>query len=91
MQLPYKGTMMFYRRLLKTMMKTFDGDYEMFHRLRIESRREIIKNKDELDEVKIQNLIFYGEEVRDFLSVNLVQVLTLIQARFTNTLFISLG
>lgn len=73
-KLPYPGTLLFYRRLLKTMMMTFDGDFEMFHRVRLEARKEILKNKDETDEVQIQNHIFYGEEIRDFLSVNLIQV-----------------
>ena len=73
-QIPYKGTLLFYRRLLKTMMKTFEGDYEMFHRTRLEARREIIKNKDEMDHLKVRDLIFQGEEVRDFLKINLIQV-----------------
>jgi complex III assembly factor LYRM7 len=34
-------TLMFYRRLLKTMMKTFVGDYNMFHQTRLEARRKI--------------------------------------------------
>lgn len=29
---------MMYRRMLKSMMTVFDGDYEMFHRARIEVR-----------------------------------------------------
>lgn len=33
---------MLYRRLLKTMMKTFDGDYDMFHRSRLEARAKIM-------------------------------------------------
>lgn len=56
------------------MMVVFDGDFEMFHRVRLEARREILKNKEETDPVKIQDLIFYGEEARDFLKVNLIQV-----------------
>ncbi len=36
-------------------------------RSRIEARKEIVKNKDEVDPIKIQNLIFRGEEIRDFL------------------------
>jgi complex III assembly factor LYRM7 len=38
----HKPTLMFYRRLLKTMMRTFVGDYEMFHKMRIEARKKII-------------------------------------------------
>jgi hypothetical protein len=35
---------MFYRRLLKTMMKTFVADYNMFHQTRIEARKKIMEN-----------------------------------------------
>lgn len=38
----HKPTLMLYRRLLKTMMKTFDGDYEMFHRSRLDARKKIL-------------------------------------------------
>jgi len=38
----YKPTLMFYRRLLKTMMKTFIGDYNMFHQCRLEARKKIM-------------------------------------------------
>lgn len=38
MSIPNRQTLNFYRRLLHTMMKTFDGDPEMFHRVRIEAR-----------------------------------------------------
>ena len=40
----HRPTLMFYRRLLKTMMKTFVGDSYMFHMSRIEARKEILKN-----------------------------------------------
>eukprot|EP01017_Pseudomicrothorax_dubius_P049637 TRINITY_DN9258_c0_g1_i1.p1 TRINITY_DN9258_c0_g1~~TRINITY_DN9258_c0_g1_i1.p1 ORF type:complete len:104 (-),score=15.51 TRINITY_DN9258_c0_g1_i1:92-403(-) len=72
-KVPYKGTLAFYRRLLKTMMKTFDGDYVMFHRIRLEARRKILENKDERDEFKIHDQIFFGEETRDFLEKNLIK------------------
>lgn len=63
----YKPTIMFYRRLLKTMMITFNGDYEMFHMGRIEARKKIMESKDLKDPVEIQEKIFFGEESRDFL------------------------
>lgn len=63
----HKPTLMLYRRLLKTMMITFDGDFEMFHRSRLEARRKILENKDLTDPVEIQNKIFFGDEIRDFL------------------------
>lgn len=66
-------TLQFYRRLLKTMMKTFDKDVEMFHRVRMEARKKILENKEEKDEVKLQDQIFFGEEVRDFFANNMIQ------------------
>lgn len=69
----YKPTLGFYRRLLKTMMKVFNGDYEMFHKVRIESRNKILENKNETDEIKIQEKIFFGDECRDFLLSSVLQ------------------
>lgn len=69
----HKPTLMFYRRLLKTMMVTFDGDYEMFHRLRIEARKKILESKDLTDPVQIQDKIFFGEEARNLLQSNVIQ------------------
>ena len=63
----------FYRRLLQTMMKVFQGDYNMFHKCRLEARQKILENKSLTDPVEIQNKVFFGEEVRDFLAVNLMQ------------------
>lgn len=56
----HKPTLMLYRRLLKTMMKVFDGDYEMFHKSRIEARVKILQNKSLTDPVEIQDKIFFG-------------------------------
>ena len=70
----YKGTLEFYRRFIKTCMKSFDGDPEMFHRVRIECRKRIVENKNESDIVKIHEHIFFGEESRDFLENNIIQV-----------------
>lgn len=50
----HKPTLMFYRRLLKTMMKSFAGDYNMFHQSRIEARKKIIESADLRDPVEIQ-------------------------------------
>lgn len=69
----HKPTLMFYRRLLKTMMKTFDGDYKMFHQTRIEARKKIKESADLRDPIEIQEKIFFGEEVRDFFEVNVMQ------------------
>lgn len=42
MPAPNLKTLMFYRRLLYTMMKTFENDYTMFHQVRLEARRKIM-------------------------------------------------
>lgn len=60
MSTPHLGTLKFYRRLLKTMMSVFDGDYEMFHKTRLEARQKILENKALTDPVEIQNKIFFG-------------------------------
>jgi len=75
---PNQRTLNFYRRLLHSMMKTFVRDVEMFHKVRLEARRKILENKDETDDVKIQDMIFFGEEVREFLNNNLIQAPTLL-------------
>jgi complex III assembly factor LYRM7 len=73
MSIVHKPTLQFYRRLLKTMMKTFDGDYEMFHRTRLEARKKIYENKQLTDPVAIQEKLFFGEEVREFMQYNMIQ------------------
>ena len=45
----------------------------MFHQCRLEARKKIIENGDLRDPVDIQEKIFFGEEVRDFLEVNVMQ------------------
>ena len=87
LNIPNRKTLAFYRRLLHTMMKTFDGDYVMFHKVRLEARKEILKNKNEIDPIKIQNHIFFGEEARDLLEVNLVQVFYLSNKIIINLIF----
>ena len=39
----------------------------MFHQCRIEARKKINENKNETDISKIQDHIFFGEEIRDYL------------------------
>ncbi|KAL4435274.1 hypothetical protein ABPG74_017366 [Tetrahymena malaccensis] len=73
MSVPNKYTLLFYRRMLHTMMKAFPEDYNMFHSCRIECRRKILENKNEKDPIKIQDHIFFGEEIRDMLENNLMQ------------------
>jgi complex III assembly factor LYRM7 len=40
-------------------------------RSRLEARKKILENKNEVDAIKIQNHIFFGEEIRDFLEKNI--------------------
>ena len=47
----HKPTLMFYRRLIKTMMKTFVGDSVMFHRCRIDARKKIMESSHLRDPV----------------------------------------
>lgn len=39
--------------MLKTMMKAFDGDPEMFHRVRLEVRKKVGEHKELTDPVEI--------------------------------------
>ncbi len=55
---PYTKTLGMYRRMLKSMMVVFKGDYEMFHRCRMEIRNSIIQHKDETDPAKINEILF---------------------------------
>lgn len=59
--------------MLKTMMVSFNGDPEMFHRVRIECKNKIRENAKETDPIKIQQHIFFGEEAREFLKNHLIQ------------------
>ena len=47
-----------YRRMLKSMMIVFKGDYQMFHKCRLEIRKSIEIHKSENDPVKINELLF---------------------------------
>ena len=69
----YKGTLKFYRRFIKTCMKSFDGYPEMFHRVRIQCRKSILENKMNLILLKFMNT-YSLKECRDFLENNIIQV-----------------
>lgn len=56
--MPHAKTLLMYRRMLKSMMRVFEGDYEMFHRGRIEVRRSIEEHAGERDTAKINELLF---------------------------------
>lgn len=62
-----------YRRMLKSMMRVFDGDFEMFHRARIEVRRSIEDQKDLRNVSEINELLFQYEESRRILLKNVYQ------------------
>ena len=68
----YKGTLSFYRRLLKTLMKVFENDFENFHKTRIEAKRMIKQNSQLEDEMEILDKIYEGEEAREFLLKNVM-------------------
>ncbi len=72
--MPYKKTLGMYRRMLKSMQIVFAGDFEMFHKCRIEIRKSIVEAKDETDPAKINELLFQYEETRRILMQNVVQV-----------------
>ena len=62
-----------YRRMLKSFQTIFKGDFEMFHRSRIELRRSIEAHKDESDAQKVNELLFQYEETRRLLLQNVMQ------------------
>jgi hypothetical protein len=66
-KVPNPKTLMMYRRMLKSMQRVFEGDYEMFHRSRLEMRRSIEATKDLRDSQKVAELLFQYEETRRIL------------------------
>ena len=72
-KVPNPKTLMMYRRMLKSMQRVFQGDYEMFPRARIEMRGSIEASKDERDPAKVAELLFQYEETRRILLQNVVQ------------------
>lgn len=70
---PHGKTLAMYRRMCKSFMTVFQGDYEMFHKARIEVRRSIELHKDERDVSKINDLLFQYEESRRTLLKSVVQ------------------
>ena len=60
----YRGTLSFYRRCLKTLMKVFENDYENFHKIRIETKKKILENRTLENELQILDKICEGEEIR---------------------------
>ena len=56
-----------YRRMLKSMMRVFDGDFEMFHRARIEVRQSIQAQSELRDVTEVNEQLFQYEESRRIL------------------------
>lgn len=54
-------------------MKIFENDYENFHKVRIETRKRILANRDLEDEEIILEKICEGEEIKTFLLQNVIQ------------------
>jgi len=73
MKVPNPKTLMMYRRMLKSMQTVFHGDYEMFHKARIEMRRSIEAQSEERDPAKVAELLFQYEETRRILLQGVVQ------------------
>ncbi len=63
-----------YRKMLYTMMYVFKGDYETFHMIRINIRREIEKRKDLRDPKEIRERMLDLEETRNMFMTNVMQV-----------------
>jgi len=72
-EVPHLKTLTMYRRMLKSMQIVFEGDFEMFHRARIEFRRSIEDQKEERDLAKVNELLFQYEETRRILLKSVVQ------------------
>ena len=70
---PNPKVLMMYRRMLKSMMRVFANDYEMFHRARMEVRASIEEHAHETDKAKINQLLFDYEESRRILLKSVVQ------------------
>jgi hypothetical protein len=62
-----------YRRMLKSMMRVFDGDYEMFHRARMEVRQSIETQKDMRSVSEVNDMLFQYEESRRILLKSVYQ------------------
>ncbi len=73
MKVPNPRTVAMYRRLLKSMMRVFKGDYEAFHRIRIQARKEILKNSEITTQAELNQKLFEAEEARNLLLTQLMQ------------------
>lgn len=62
-----------YRKLLYSMMYVFKGDYNTFHMIRINVRREIEKRRDLKDPKEIREKMLDLEEFRNLLLTNVMQ------------------
>ena len=70
---PNPKTLAMYRRMLKSLSVVFRGDYEMFHKSRLEIKRSIQSFATETDPLKVNKLIFDFEEGRRALENQIMQ------------------
>ncbi len=62
-----------YRKMLYTMMYVFKGDYDTFHMIRINIRKEIEKRKNLTDPKEIREKMLDLEELRNVLKTEIMQ------------------
>jgi hypothetical protein len=62
-----------YRKMLHTMMYVFKGDYNTFHLIRLNVRREIEKRREENDPKKIREGMLDMEEARRIFLADVMQ------------------
>jgi hypothetical protein len=62
-----------YRKMLYTMMYVFKGDYDTFHMIRINIRKEIEKRKSLTDPKEIREKMLDLEELRNVLNTEIMQ------------------
>ena len=62
-----------YRKMLYTMMYVFKGDYNTFHMIRINIRKEIEKRRDVTDPKQIREKMIDMEELRNLFMSNVMQ------------------
>ncbi|CAG8444482.1 24760_t:CDS:2 [Dentiscutata erythropus] len=62
-----------YKYLLKTQKETFNGDFLAISEARRKTREEFLKNKNETDEIEINNQVNQALEAAEFIKSNVIQ------------------
>ena len=62
-----------YRKMLYTMMYVFKGDYQTFHMIRINIRKEVEKRKNLTDPKEIREKMLDLEELRNIFLTDIMQ------------------